>query len=89
MHIALEPLHVHGLYLSFWGVGSNVLRTDVLNTIKSTHLNALIIDLKGDRGFISIKTNSALAAQVNANKIITIPDATALITISTNAAFIA
>ena len=79
MPIALEPLRIHGLYLSFWGVGSNVLRTDVLNTIKSAHLNALVIDIKGDRGFISIKTNAALAAQVNANKIITIPDATALI----------
>ena len=56
-----------------------MLRTEALNTVKSAHLNALVIDIKGDRGFISIKTNSALAAQVNANKIITIPDAPALI----------
>jgi hypothetical protein len=80
MQITLEPLRVHGLYLSFWGVGSSVLRTNVLNTAKSAHLNALVIDVKGDRGFISIKTNSALAAEVHANQIITIPDATALIT---------
>ena len=80
MQITLEPLRVHGLYPSFWGVGSSVLRTDLLNTAKSAHLNALIIDVKGDRGFISIKTNSVLAARLNSNRIITIPDATALIT---------
>ena len=27
MEICLSPLRVHGLYLSFWGVGSQVLRT--------------------------------------------------------------
>ena len=79
MQIALEPLRVHGLYLSFWGVGSKVLRDGVLDTIERAHLNGIVIDVKGDRGFISFKTGSSMAIQAGANKIVTISDAPELV----------
>ena len=58
MHVALTRLHVRGLYLSFWGVGSQLLRTGVLDTVSKAHLNAVVIDIKGDRGFISHPTGN-------------------------------
>lgn len=79
MQVALSRLQVRGLYLSFWGVGSQTLRNGVLETASKAHLNAVVIDIKGDRGFISYPTHSALAIQAGANRIITIPDPSALI----------
>ena len=79
MQIVLEPLRVRGLYLSFWGVGSKLLRTEVLDTIARAQLNAVVIDVKGDRGLISIKNGSTIAAEIGANKAVTIPDSAALI----------
>jgi hypothetical protein len=72
-------MQVRGLYLSFWGVGSSVLRTGVLHSIEKAHLNAIVIDIKGDRGFISHRTSSATGIQAGANRILTIPDAVGLI----------
>ena len=79
MHVALTRLHVRGLYLSFWGVGSQLLRTGVLDTVSKAHLNAVVIDIKGDRGFISHPTHSALGIVAGANRIVTIRDPVALV----------
>lgn len=79
MQIALNRLQVRGLYLSFWGVSSALLRNGVLETMKRAHLNAIVIDIKGDRGFISHPTHCALALEAGANKIITIRDPNALL----------
>jgi hypothetical protein len=77
--IALTPLQIRGLYLSFWGIGSESLRKGVLETASKAHLNAVVIDIKGDRGFISHHTNSPLAIRVGASRITTIRDAPALV----------
>jgi hypothetical protein len=47
--------------------------------VKRAHLNAIVIDIKGDRGFISHPTHCALALEAGANKIITIRDANTLL----------
>jgi hypothetical protein len=74
MHVGLARLRVRGLYLSFWGVGSQLLRNGVLETVSKAHLNAVVIDIKGDRGFTSHPTGSALGIQAGANRIVTIPN---------------
>ncbi len=74
LHFALTPLNVRGLYLSFWGVGSPALRNGVLDTASKAHLNAVIVDVKGDNGFVSYRTQSKLAAAAGANRTITIPN---------------
>lgn len=79
MRILLKRLEVRGLYLSFWGVGSEMLRNGVLETAAKAHLNAVVIDIKGDRGFISHPTHSALGIQAGANRITTIHDPCALL----------
>jgi hypothetical protein len=48
-HIALRPVTPKALYLSFYGVGDFALRESALRLIETTELNALVIDVKGDR----------------------------------------
>lgn len=77
--IALTPLPPKGLYLSFFGIGSNRLRQSALDLIEATELNALVIDVKGDRGMIAYPSAIPLAAQVGAQKTLTIKDLSSLV----------
>jgi hypothetical protein len=79
MHVALSPLRVRGLYLSFWAVSSQQMRAHVFETAAKAHLNAIVIDVKGDMGLIAFRMPPGLAAKIGANRAITIPDAPALI----------
>jgi hypothetical protein len=69
--ISLKP---KGLYLTFYGIGERSLRDPALKLIEETELNALIIDVKGDRGWIPYKSSVPLAAEVGATKITTVRD---------------
>src|SRR5512135_157702 len=77
--IPLHPFKPKALYLSFYGIGDKKLRESALNLIKDTELNALVIDLKGDRGMVAFRSATPLAEKVGAQKIITIKDVHALI----------
>jgi hypothetical protein len=48
--LKLEPLTPKAVYLSVFGIASQVLRQDVLALQQRTAINALVIDVKGDRG---------------------------------------
>jgi hypothetical protein len=76
---ALVPITVRGLYLSFWGVGSPVLRNGVLDTAGKAHMNAIIVDVKGDNGFVGHPTKSKLAIDAGANHVITMPNPSAFV----------
>nr|MCU0563733.1 putative glycoside hydrolase [Desulfobacterales bacterium] len=77
--IRLEPFTPKALYLSFYGVGSKALRDPALKMIEDTELNALVIDVKGDRGMIPYRSSVALASEVGAQRIITVREPSALI----------
>ena len=77
--IALTPMIPKALYLSFYGIGSTKLREAALGLIDKTELNAVVIDVKGDRGMIAFKTSLALAEQAHSNQLTTIRDAKAMI----------
>jgi hypothetical protein len=77
--VPLTPFRPKALYLSVYGIGSTVLRTAALEAIEATSLNALVIDLKGDRGLIPYRTEIPLAATVGAQKLNTIADLPALV----------
>ena len=77
--VELAPFAPRALYLSFYGAGSRALREAALSLIGSTELNALVIDVKGDRGMVSIRSSAPLAAEVGAQKLITVKDARALV----------
>jgi hypothetical protein len=77
--IALEPFAPKALYLSVYGVGASTLREPALRLIDETELNAVVIDVKGDRGLVSYRSAVPLAAQIGAQAVITIKDPAALL----------
>ncbi len=72
--IALTPFTVKGLYLTVYGIASAKLRSAALEAIERNKLNALVIDVKGDRGFIPFKVDLPLAEKIGAQKTILIKD---------------
>ncbi len=72
--IELTPFKVQGLYLTVYGIASTKLRNAALETIKTNHLNALVIDVKGDRGIIPFKVDIPLAEEIGAQKVILVKD---------------
>ena len=62
-----EPARdVRAVYLSYYGVGDREIRGRVLELLGRTELNAVVIDAKGDRGFIPYETGVPLAREAGA-----------------------
>ena len=76
----LVPLRPKALYLTVYGIGAPFLLDPALDVIEKSGLNALVIDLKGDRGLIPYPSKLPLAAKIGAQKLRTIPDLKALAT---------
>jgi hypothetical protein len=74
LNIGLKPFVPKALYLSFYGIGDRGLRESALNLIDATELNAVVIDVKGDRGRIPYRSAVSLAAQVGVQELITVND---------------
>jgi hypothetical protein len=72
--IKLTPLQPKGLYLTVYGIGAPFLRDPALDVIEKSKLNALVIDIKGDRGLIPYPSAVPLAAKIGALKVRTVPD---------------
>jgi hypothetical protein len=72
--IQLPPVRPKALYLSVFGIGNRTLREAALELVDTTELNALVIDVKGDRGLIGYRSAIALAQQTGAQRVITMPD---------------
>jgi hypothetical protein len=77
--IALTPFQVKALYLTVYGTASKKIREAALEAIRLNNLNALVIDVKGDSGFIPFKVDIPLAEEVGAQKTILIKDMPALV----------
>ena len=68
--LPLKPLKVKALYLSAYGAASPKIRQAALEVLERNNMNALVIDVKGDSGFIPFKVDVPLAEEVGAQKII-------------------
>ena len=77
--IKLTPLVPKALYLTVYGIGATFLLDPALDVIEHSKLNALVIDLKGDRGLIPYPSALPLAGKIGAQKLRTIPDLKALV----------
>lgn len=77
--LTLSPIDTKGLYLSFYGIGSSVLRGRALELVRQTEINTLVIDIKGDRAMLPYPTNIEMAKKIGANKIITVKDMPAMV----------
>ena len=77
--IQLRPFRPKALYLTVYGIGNARLRANALQLIDSTELNALVIDVKGDRGLVPYPSAVALATAVGAQRVRTVGDLPALV----------
>jgi hypothetical protein len=67
-----EP--VKALYITFFALGHEGLRTHAMELIEETELNAIVMDVKGDRGYIPYPSDVPLAAEIGAQDYIMVKD---------------
>ena len=77
--IGLRPFLPNALYLTLYGIGSRPLRESALKLAEETSVNALVIDVKGDKGLITYKSPVPLAYNIGAQKLIIVKDIRGLI----------
>jgi hypothetical protein len=70
----LHTLTPKALYLSSFGATSSKLMGNAKNLLKTTEANALVIDIKMDRGQIAFRTANAVANKIGAQEIILFKD---------------
>jgi len=68
----LQPFDPKALYLTVYGVGSSRLSGDVLQIIKGGAANALVVDLKGDRGIVPYPSTISLTKSPGARAVTSI-----------------
>jgi hypothetical protein len=64
--IKLRPQVIRAAYLTYYGVGERKIRDRVLDLVGRTELNAVVIDVKGDRGLIPYRTEVPAALEAGA-----------------------
>jgi hypothetical protein len=76
----MRPKVVRGLYLTIYAIADSSLRGNVDRLLSETEANALVIDVKGDRGNLSYRSAVPLAEAIGAASATTIPDIEGLLT---------
>ena len=64
--LRLQPLEVRAIYLSHKNLGKPGRRKHVLNLIRDTGSNAIVVDIKDGRGQLNLPVNHALARDIGA-----------------------
>ncbi len=77
--VALPSRAVRAAYLTYFGVADKTIRERVLELVARTELNAVVIDVKGDRGLIPYRTQVPLALEAGAQGPVIIKDFEGLI----------
>jgi hypothetical protein len=74
LEIVLLPYVVKAAYLTYFGVADRGIRGRVLELLARTELNAVVIDVKGDRGWIPYRTEVQAALGAGAQGPVIIKD---------------
>ena len=61
-----EVKDVKGIYVSYSAAGSNSYRERIFDLTANTELNAVVVDVKGDRGFTTYASEVPLAREIGA-----------------------
>src|SRR5712691_506898 len=64
--VSLRPRAIKAAYLTYFGVGDRGIRNRVFELLDQTELNGVVIDVKGDRGWIPYRTRVPLALEAGA-----------------------
>jgi hypothetical protein len=78
--LAPPPLHppVHGIYINAWAFGTRRFY-DLVQLAESTEVNAFVIDVKDDTGYLTYRSAVATALEIGANGQLRAPDTRARI----------
>jgi hypothetical protein len=66
--------YIKGLYISYSALGSPKFREHVKGLLETTELNAVVMDFKGDRGYLTFPTQVAMAKEIGADRGVTLED---------------
>ena len=72
--VKLPPHPIRAAYLTYYGVADRGIRQRVLDLVSRTELNAVVIDVKGDRGMIPYRTAVQAAIDAGAQGPVIIKD---------------
>lgn len=72
--IYLKKFHPKALYLSSFGATNKNIMQNAKQIIHTTQINALVIDVKMDRGLVAFVPSSLEAKKIGALKIVSFPD---------------
>ncbi len=79
VEVALQPFHAKALYLTVYGVAVPRIREAAIAAVERNQMNALVIDVKGDRSFIPFPVDLPLAKEVGAQDTILVKDMKAMV----------
>ena len=71
--LSLIPFTVRALYLTEYGIAAKSLRDPVFEILRQGRANALVINIKSDRGLLPYPSQIPLATSIGARKMTTIP----------------
>jgi len=74
VRVSLAPRTIRAAYLTYYGIAEPSIRDRVLNLVGRTELNAVVIDVKGDRGLIPYRTEVQAALEAGAQGPVIIKD---------------
>ena len=66
VRVTLKPKSIRAAYLTYYGIAEASIRNRVLELVDRTELNAVVIDVKGDRGLIPYRTEVPAALEAGA-----------------------
>jgi hypothetical protein len=72
--VRLRSKTIRAAYLTYYGIGDRKIRERVLELVGRTELNAVVIDVKGDRGLIPYRTEVPAALEAGAQGPVIIKD---------------
>lgn len=67
--LALVPFTPHALYLSVYGIASKPIRDAALEIVHKGGANALVVDVKSDRGLLTYPSQIPLAQRIGARQL--------------------
>jgi hypothetical protein len=74
LEVRLKAFKPKALYLTNYGIGDRSLRGNALKLSNETEINSLVIDVKGDRGMITYRSDIPLAKEIGAQKLVIVKD---------------
>ena len=74
LDVQLQPVEVRAIYMTYFAIGGDEYVQEMNRLLDTTEINAVVIDLKGDYGLLSYRSQVPLAQQIGANDAPTIDD---------------